>query len=296
MAPRSKLSVAVVQMSSQADVEANLQKACSLIEQAAARGAELVVLPENFAYMGSEEGRRVVAYSVEVGPAEPSPAELGSDETGTSPGGKRRSILHVLGEAAERWNVYVVAGGMPERSRDSERPYNTSVVVGPDGTIVASYRKIHMFDVDVGDGHPYAESASTTPGDESVCADVLGFRIGLSICYDVRFPELYRSLVDKGAELLVVSAAFTLLTGKDHWHVLLRARAIEAQCYVLASAQWGTHPKGRRTYGKSVIVDPWGDIVAQCSEGEGIALGCVDRAYLDQIRASLPALRHRRLP
>ncbi len=292
--PRSKLAVAAIQMSSQADVEANLRKACSLIEQAAARGAELVVLPENFAYMGSEEGRRSVAHAIESAHAGLPPSDAARDEAPASRP-TSGSILQVLGEAAERWNVYVVAGGMPERARDPERPYNACVVLGPDGKVVARYRKIHLFDVDVGDGQHYVESASTTPGDAPVCTDVLGFRVGLSICYDLRFPELYRALSDLGAEILLVPAAFTLMTGKDHWHALLRARAIENQCYVVAAAQWGAHPKGRRTYGKSVIVDPWGDVVAQCSDADGVVAGFVDRSYLDQVRARLPALRHRRL-
>lgn len=290
---RSKLTVAAVQMSSQADVEANLQKACSLIEQAAARGAELVVLPENFAYMGSEDGRRAVAHAIE--PGAPGLNTTGAANVEPVSEAQRGSILRALGEAAERWNVHVVAGGMPERARDPERPYNSCVVLGPDGMVVACYRKIHMFDVDVGDGQHYVESASTTPGDVPVCADILGFRVGLSVCYDLRFPELYRALSDLGAEVLLVPAAFTLLTGKDHWHALLRARAIENQCYVVAPAQWGTHPKGRRTYGKSLIIDPWGDVVVQCSDGDGLALGFIDRAYLEQVRSRLPALKHRRV-
>jgi predicted amidohydrolase len=133
------------------------------------------------------------------------------------------------------------------------------------------------------------------PGDKPVVTEVAGAHVGLSICYDLRFPELYRRLVSDGAEVLVVPAAFTLLTGKDHWHVLLRARAIESQCWVIAAAQWGAHPKGRRTYGKSCIIDPWGEIVAQASEGEGVTTATLDPAYLAHVRKSLPSLTHRRL-
>ena len=181
----------------------------------------------------------------------------------------------------------------PERAADPLRPYNACVVVAPDGKIAGKYRKVHLFDVEVGDGQRYCESASTTPGDTTVSVVIAGFSVGLSVCYDLRFPELYRKLAP--ADILVVPAAFTLATGKDHWHVLLRARAIESQAYVVAAAQWGTHPRGRRTYGKSLIADPWGEVVAQCSEGEGVAVADVDGAYLAQVRANLPALQHRRL-
>src|SRR5215471_4400257 len=271
----SSLVVAAVQMSSQDDVHQNLIRAEELIQEAAARGARLVVLPENFAYMGPEQGKREIAERV-VG-----------EEHGP--------ILTRIARAAERGGTFVVAGGMPERSGDVERPYNTAAVIGPDGSLVARYRKLHLFDVDVGDGQSYRESASTSAGNEPVVVDLAGFRVGLSICYDLRFPELYRGLTDRGAETVVVPAAFTLATGKDHWHVLLRARAIEAQAYVVAAAQWGAHPRGRRTYGKSLVADPWGDVIAQCSDGEGIIIANIDRAYLERVRASLPSLRHRRL-
>jgi predicted amidohydrolase len=191
--------------------------------------------------------------------------------------------------------MWIVAGGMPERSSDVERPFNTCAVVAPDGRVAARYRKVHLFDVDLADGSRYRESASTSAGGEPVVADVAGVKTGLSVCYDVRFPELYRALSSRGAELLVVPAAFTLLTGKDHWLVLLRARAIEAQAYVVAAAQWGKHPRGRQTFGKSAIVDPWGEIVAQASEGEGVVTAVLDPAYLARVRDNLPSLRHRRL-
>jgi predicted amidohydrolase len=270
-----KLRVAAVQMSSQDDVGNNLARAVELVARARDGGAELVLLPENFAYFGAEEGKRAVAEPLGVEPRGP--------------------ILEALGEAARRAGVHVIAGGMPERTADAARPYNTCVVVSPDGTIAGKYRKVHLFDVDVSDGQRYRESASTTPGDVPVIVTIGGFAVGLSVCYDLRFPELYRKLAELGSEILVVPAAFTLVTGKDHWHVLLRARAIESQAYVVAAAQWGAHPRGRRTYGKSLIADAWGDVIAQCPEGEGVALADVDRAYINEVRANLPALRHRRL-
>jgi len=273
--PDDTLLVAAAQMSSQDDVGKNLARAGELVEEAAARGARLVLLPENFAYMGTEEGRLEVAEAID--------------------GPERGPIVKSLARAAQKSGVHVIAGGMPERSADPKRPHNASIVVAPDGALVARYRKIHLFDVDVGDGHAYRESANTSAGNEApAVVDIGGFRVGLSICYDLRFPELYRKLSDRGAEVITVPAAFTLATGKDHWHVLLRARAIEAQAYVVAAAQWGTHPRGRRTYGKSLVADPWGEIIAQRSEGEGIVLATIDRAYLRHVRQSLPSLTHRR--
>lgn len=269
------LTVAAVQMSSQDDVPANLRRASERVAEAASRGAKLVLLPENFAFMGTEAQKREIA--------EP----LGGAEPGR--------IADAIAEAARDAGVHVVAGGMPERSHDADRPYNTCAVFGPDGQLVARYRKIHLFDVDLADGTVYRESASVTPGATPITLDVEGFRLGLSICYDLRFPELYRALSDEGAEVVVVPAAFTLLTGKDHWHALLRARAIESQSYVVAAAQWGKHPRGRQTYGKSLVADPWGTVVAEASEGEGVVLATIDRAYLASVRRNLPALEHRRL-
>jgi predicted amidohydrolase len=152
-----------------------------------------------------------------------------------------------------------------------------------------------LFDVDLPDGTELRESSHTSSGAEPVVVEVAGFKVGLSICYDLRFPELYRALVSRGAEVLVVPAAFTLLTGKDHWHVLLRARAIEAQSWVIAAAQWGTHPKGRTTYGHSLVIDPWGCVVAECSDRVGLVVADLDRGYLELVRKRLPSLCHRRL-
>jgi predicted amidohydrolase len=269
------LAIAVVQMSSQDDAARNLDRARALASDAARAGAALVVLPENFAYMGEEAEKRALAEDVDAG------------------GGPIVSMLRAV--ARER-RVWIVAGGMPEKSGDASRPFNTSLLVAPDGAISARYRKIHLFDVETPDGRKYAESDATTPGaDEPRVVDAAGTKLGMTVCYDVRFPELYRKLSEGGARVVTVPAAFTLLTGKDHWHVLLRARAIENQVFVAAAAQHGSHPKGRQTYGKSLVVDPWGDVLAQCGEGEGFAIARLDFAYQDRVRASLPCLAHRKM-
>lgn len=266
--------MAAVQLSSQNRVAENLAACAELCAAAASRGAKLVVLPENFAFMGPESERSTHA---EV---------LGDVDA---------PIQRALSSLARRHAIFLVGGGMPERGENAERPFNTSIVVDPTGTIVASYRKIHLFDVDLVDGTTLRESASTTSGDAPVLVRVGDFNVGLSICYDLRFPELYRALVDRGAELLLVPAAFTLHTGKDHWHVLLRARAIESQCYVAAAAQWGKHPLGRTTYGHALVADPWGTVLAEAADGEGFALARIESKRLAEVRASLPSLSHRRL-
>lgn len=268
------LDLAVVQLSSRDDVTHNLDAAAKLVAAAAQRGARVVVLPENFAYFGPESGRRAHAEHLGDGGA---------------------PIQRALARMARESSCYVVAGGMPLTSSDSTRPYNAAPVFGPDGALLETYRKIHLFDVDLADGTSLRESASTLPGEEPRLVNLGGFVFGLSICYDLRFPEHYRRLVRAGAEVLLVPAAFTLHTGKDHWHVLLRARAIENQCYVAAAAQWGAHPHDRRTYGHSLIADPWGTVVAECSDGVGYTLATVSRARLHSVRQSLPALTHQRL-
>jgi predicted amidohydrolase len=264
---------AVIQLSSQDDVSKNLARATRLIAEAARAGAQLVALPENFAYVGDEEGKLSIAERVD----------------GKGP------ILAALAAAARESSVHVIAGGMPELSEDRQKPYNTSVLLDPHGAPVAAYRKVHLFDVDLPDGTLLRESDATTPGHDAVVARVRDVPLGMTVCYDLRFPELFRALERRGARIITVPSAFTLTTGKDHWHVLLRARAIENQVFVLAPAQHGKHPRGRQTYGKSLIVDPWGDVLAQCGEGEGFAVARLDFAYQDRVRAALPCLAHRRL-
>jgi deaminated glutathione amidase len=268
------MRVAVIQLSSQDDVAVNLASVRHWVAQAAAAGAELVTLPENFAFSGEEARKR----------------ELAERLDGAFPG----PILSGLAEAATANRVWVLGGGMPEQSNDPARPFNTSVLIDPKGGIAATYRKVHLFDVSLADGTSIRESAATMAGVDAVTTEVHGVGVGLSICYDVRFPELYRKLVDQGARIVTVPSAFTLTTGKDHWHTLLRARAIENQVWVLAPAQHGKHPRGRQTYGKSLVVDPWGEVVAQCSEGEGMALARLDFDYQDRVRTSLPVLLHRK--
>lgn len=274
----SSITVAAIQLSSQDDVANNLLQSRRWVEQAARAGAELVLLPENFAFFGSDKLR--------CGLAEPLAEHPGSEEA---------PIQSALSGWARELGVTVVGGGMPIRGEDAERPFNTCVVFAPDGRLAAHYHKLHLFDVSLSDGTELRESARTAPGAQLTTTPVGGFAVGLSICYDLRFPELYRGLVDAGAELLLVPAAFTLHTGKDHWEPLLRARAIENQAWVVAAGQWGTHPEGRRCYGHSMIVDPWGAVVAQCSDRAGFALATLDREYMQQIRERVPCSRHRRL-
>lgn len=268
------LRVAAVQLNSQNDVKRNLADVEALVIRAAERGAELTLLPENFAYFGADAGRCAIAERL---------------------GDMSAPIQGALSALAKRSRMTLVAGGFPEQSENPERPFNTCAVFAPSGEIVASYRKVHLFDVELPDGSKLCESAHTTPGIEPVAIEIAGFRVGLSICYDLRFPELYRALVARGAEILLVPASFTLLTGKDHWHVLLRARAIEAQCWVVAAAQWGKHPRERTTYGHSLVADPWGAVVAECSDRVGLVVAELDHAYLEQVRSRLPSLEHRRL-
>jgi predicted amidohydrolase len=268
---KAELGVAAVQLNSQAELSQNLEQARLQVRRAASRGADLVVLPENFAFFGAEVDKRAHA--------QPLDGPIGS----------------ALADMARESSVFVVGGGFPEQSGDPDRPHNTLLVVGPDGKRLAVYRKIHLFDVELGAGGSYSESAATKAGAEVVVVDVLGFKVGLSICYDLRFPELYRALADQGAEVLLVPAAFTLHTGKDHWHVLLRARAIESQAFVVAAAQQGLHPGGKQTYGHALIADPWGTVLAEAADGVGVASVTLERARLDAVRRSLPSLKHRRL-
>ena len=270
--PVETFEVAAVQLSTQGDVEESLAAVRSMVLQAAGRGARLVVLPEEAATMGSEREKREIAASLE-------------------PGGR---VFDALSEAARDAKTWLIAGGIPEKSDDPKRPYNTCAVFSPDGSLAASYRKIHLFEIDLPDGTRHLESRTRSPGCEPCCVDIEGIRVGLSICYDLRFPELYRRLGEMGADVVVIPAAFTVTTGKDHWQVLLRARAIENQVYVVAAAQFGTHPH-RTTFGKSMIIDPWGAIVAQCSDGVGICYHTLNMEYLKDVRRSLPVLQHRRL-
>jgi nitrilase len=264
------LRVAAIQMTSGADVEENLRKAGALVAQAEAAGAALVLLPENFGLMGLHARDRFAA------------READGD-------GPQQAFLARM---ARENRQYVIGGSVPLACDDAERTKQSLLVYAPGGARIARYDKIHLFRFTHGD-EDYDEARTIVPGGMPSSFDAPCGRVGLSICYDVRFPELYRALGDMA--LLVVPAAFTARTGEAHWETLLRARAIENQCYVLAAAQAGTHPGGRRTWGHSMLVDPWGTIVDVRPEGEGIVVGNVDRSRIVEVRAKLPALSHRSL-
>ncbi|MCP5358430.1 MAG: carbon-nitrogen hydrolase family protein [Pseudomonadales bacterium] len=278
--------VAVVQLVSGARVQGNLDAAARQIRAAAEAGASLVLLPENFAVL-------------DAGPL----PEFAEEE------GQGDGLLQgFLSAQAQAHGITLVGGTIPLITRPQQqgegepvrltdgRVRPASLVYGPDGTLLARYDKIHLFDVQVEDKQAqYSESLRFEPGDELVCVDTPVGRLGLTICYDLRFPELYQSLRDQGAQLLTVPSAFTQVTGAAHWEVLLRARAIENQCYVLAANQGGVHNEMRETYGHSMIVDPWGTVLARHEKGEGFALAEIDLAHLDRVRSRMPVQAHRRL-
>jgi predicted amidohydrolase len=269
MSERTK--VGVVQITSTGDVEANLEATERTVSMAADDGAKLVVVPECFAYLGREEGKLDVA--------EPLPG-----------GGPILSRCKAL---AKSRGIELVLGGFWEKGDDPTKVRNACIHLDAAGEVRSIYRKIHLFDVDLPDGTRLMESETVEPGTETVVSDAPFGKLGLSVCYDLRFPELYRRLVDEGAVALAVPAAFTLTTGKDHWHVLLRARAIEAQSYVLAAAQTGHHYGRRVSYGHALIVDPWGTVRAECGDGEGFATAWIEPEVVERVRRGLPSLRHR---
>jgi deaminated glutathione amidase len=264
------VKAAVVQLNSNADPAANLEDADRLTRAAAADGASLIVLPEKWTAMGSDEQLRAAAETLE-GPA-----------------------IRWTREIARELGVELVAGSIVERVAGHEKLANTCVHVGPDGEIEAVYRKLHMFDVEVG-GRSYRESDLEDPGEEIVLSQTAdGLELGLSVCYDVRFPELYRILAVRGARAFPLPAAFTLATTRDHWETLLRARAIENQAFVIAANQVGEHPGGARSGGRSMIVDPWGVVLAQASDDVGYAAAALDLDRLAKVRSNLPSLANRR--
>jgi predicted amidohydrolase len=271
MLPTSFLAAAA-QMTSTGDRQRNLDTALRLVGEAAGLGARLVGLPENFSFMGRDEDRIAGAETIE-GPT-----------------------VSALREVARARKIFVLAGSIAEKVDAPGKTANTSVLLSDAGEVLATYRKIHLFDVDIPDGARYAESETVLPGDRPVVAETALGRVGLTVCYDLRFPELYRELADRGAEVVTIPAAFTLYTGKDHWELLVRARAVENLCYVVAPAQVGRHSANRVTFGNAMVVDPWGVVLARCPDGEGLCLAPVRRDRLEQCRRELPALRHRRLP
>ena len=274
------MKVAAVQMRSGVDRDRNLADAERLIAEAAGRGAELVLLPENFPLMGQrEEDKLLIAEADDVGP-----------------------IQQMLSTAARRHGIWLAAGTYPARNPDAragERPARVRARLAlyqPDGMLATVYDKLHLFDVQLPSGQEsYFESRGIEPGDEVVTASAGAAVLGFSICYDLRFPELYRQLVARGATLLLVPAAFTATTGAAHWHTLLRARAIENQCFVVAANQGGRHENGRATYGHSVIYDPWGECLAEAEEDVGVIVAELDFQRLHDLRQRFPVLRHQRI-
>lgn len=263
------LRVAAVQMNSRDDKAANIETGLDLIDRAAGSGARLIALPEVWTYLGPTEGNYDAAESV------PGPT------------------LDRLADRARRHGVYLHAGSVYERVEGDPRLRNTSAVFDPDGNLIATYRKMHLFDVVLDGVATYRESETVAAGEEITTLDVDGITVGLAICYDLRFPELFRLLALQGAELIVLPAAFTMTTGKDHWEVLIRARAIENGVYMVAPAQLGMHPPGNWSYGRSLIVDPWGTILATAPDAETVITADLDRARLQQVRRQIPSLANR---
>ena len=268
-----------IQLRCTMEIERNLDMLETLCRRSARYGAQLIATPENTPFLGPQ------FHKVEL-------AQPLDGETGTR-----------LSELAKECNAHLLIGSLAEQklnvdgSIDRTKCYNTSVLYGPDGTLLARYRKIHLFDVDIPGGLCVKESDTICAGEEPVVAQTELGNIGMTICYDLRFPELFRKLTDGGADILAIPSAFTLTTGKDHWHTLLRTRAIENQCWVLAPAQWGTHDAQgkRKSYGHTVIIDPWGTIVADKGDGEGICLAEIDLDYNREVRQSIPLQQHRKI-
>lgn len=267
------VKIAAVQMVSTPDVERNLAAAATRIAEAAAAGASLVALPEYFCLVARRDDDKLAI----------------AEAPGDGP------IQRFLADAARRHGVWIVGGTLPLAiDGDPSHAFNSCGVYAPDGSLAARYDKMHLFRYDNGRDR-FDEARALRPGDAPVALQCGALRVGLSVCYDLRFPELYRALMSPPCDLVCVPSAFTPTTGAAHWEVLLRARAIENQCYVIAPAQGGVHESGRRTHGHTMIVDPWGVVLAERAEGEGVVLADVDRARLQSVRQQLPALEHRRL-
>lgn len=261
--------IGLVQMNSQNDKSENLVAAKTNIRKLAGQGAQLIMCPEHFNYLGPDADKDQQAETIDGSPS-----------------------LEVIGNLAAELNVYIHVGSFLER--DGEKIFNTGVVLDPAGTIVAKYRKIHLFDVEVPGGKSYLESALISPGTHTATFTIGTCIFGMATCYDLRFPELFRDLANQGAHVLLLPAAFTMETGRDHWELLLRARAVENQCWVAAVNQWGESPPHFSSYGRSMVVDPWGVVVAQAVDGASTIIADLDLELLASIRATFPALTHRR--
>ncbi|HEX4917000.1 MAG TPA: carbon-nitrogen hydrolase family protein [Limnobacter sp.] len=265
---RQAIKISALQMISTPSVDENLRVACNLLKQAAQQGAHLVLLPEYFCLMGQQDTDKLqIAEAYGEGP-----------------------LQTFLAQQALDFGLYIVAGTIPLKSGEPDHVYNSSLVFSPEGQCTARYDKVHLFCFSKG-AERYDEGRVLRAGRTPVVADCGGFKVGLSVCYDLRFPELYRAMGP--VDLIVMPAAFTYTTGKAHWEVLMRARAIENQCYVLACGQGGLHPNGRRTWGHSMVVNPWGEVEHVLEEGEGVVMGLLDPDKIVDVRNSLPALTHR---
>jgi deaminated glutathione amidase len=277
------MRIAAVQMVSGSNVQTNLERAAALIQDAANQGASLVALPEYFCFMGAHDRDKLAL-------AEPSVA------LGERPG-PQAPLQQRLSQLAQTNGVWILGGTVPIAASDANHVYNASIVFTPSGHVAARYDKMHLFCFDNG-RERYDEGQVLQAGQAPVACDMeVGgqpWRLGLSICYDLRFPELYRHLMKPPCDILAVPAAFTHTTGQAHWELLLRARAVENQCYVVAPAQGGRHDNGRRTWGHSMVIDPWGEVLAVLPEGEGVVMAEVKAERLVQVRSQLPALNHRR--
>jgi predicted amidohydrolase len=289
-----QLNIACIQLNSGDNMLENIDKLGVLVAKAAGQGAKLVATPEN-------------TFLMEAG--NPHPGPLPGRERGKKYGQAGHPGITAAAQMAKRYGVWLLVGSVAVLDsalgiQDSEKTYNRSLLFAPDGSIAAQYDKIHLFDVEVGDGQTYKESARILPGDKLVLSDLClvprekkiqgTVKLGLSICYDLRFPQLYRALASKGAQILAVPSAFTQTTGEAHWHVLLRARAIENGCFVIAPAQCGTHPGGRKTYGHALIVDPWGTMLADGGTEEGVVMATLDLGEVEKARRRIPSLQHDR--
>jgi len=276
--------VAAIQMASGPNISANLSEAKRLISDAAKQGAKLMVLPENFAHMGMSETDNLKVAETPI-----TDVKQGSQDKG--------QIQEFLSTIAKDEKIWIVGGAIPLKSTQSDKVRTACLLFNDQGEVVARYDKIHLFDVDLGEKcGKYNESAFTDAGDQVVVVDTPFGRLGLAICYDLRFPELFRDMVSQGVEILAVASSFTATTGKAHWEVLNRARAIENLCFVISSAQGGYHVNGRETYGDSMIVDPWGGVIDRLPSGSGFAIGDIEPAHLQKIRKNFPVLEHIKLP
>lgn len=261
--------MACVQLNSSNQLQSNLERVRHWIREAAERNVELVMLPEDFGFLASNEIEKKALSDSEL-----------------------ERIREAVREEAIRFNLHILAGGHPVRSGDSGKMYNTATLFSPSGEELATYQKIHLFDADPPGATPIRESDLYDAGNQVCVAQTTLGRIGISICYDLRFPELYRQMALQGADILAVPAAFTLPTGKDHWQILLQARAIENQCYVAAPAQWGKHNERRHSFGRSLICDPWGTVVACAPESEGLAIAEYQPSFTEKVRSIVPCRQH----